>query len=80
MTRDEKKKIFFSKLRKILPKLAKARVIDIAGKEGSLIEQVHGVLLCTYIWTRKGNSWHDPEYPGYSKHVGRVLREFEKVL
>lgn len=80
MNRKESKKSFFSRLHKLLPKLAKVRAMDIKGEEASLLEQVHGILLCTYIWTRKGNAWYDRNYPGYSKHVAQVLREFEKVL
>ncbi len=74
------KKRFFADLHKLLPKLAKAKAMNMVDKEVPLLEQVHGILLYTYIWTRKGNSWYNPSCSGFSKHVAQVLREFEKVL
>jgi len=60
-------------------KMSKAVVCDPIFGEQPLIKQVYATLLCTYIWTRKGNSWYDPSYPGYSEKVDRVLQEFERV-
>ena len=57
---------------------SKATVIDMIGEEKPILEQIYGVLLCTHIWTRKGNSWYDPDYPGYSEHVDTVVCAFEK--
>ena len=64
----------------ILESESKATVMDPVFSAQSLIEQVYGILLCTHIWTRKDNSWYDPEYPGYSEKVDRVLVKFEETF
>ena len=59
-------------------KLTKAMVINMIGEEEPLLKQVYGAMLCMHIWTRKGNTWYDPDYPGYSEHIDTILCAIEK--
>jgi hypothetical protein len=61
-------------------RMDKGVVVDPVFGDKSLLEKVYSVLLCTHIWTRPGKTWYDPNYPGYSGDVDRVLREFERVF
>lgn len=57
--------------------MCKSVVMDPVFGKKSLLEKVYSVLLCTHIWTRPGNPWYDPRYPGYSEEVDRVVTAFE---
>jgi hypothetical protein len=59
---------------------AKAMVVEPGFNRRSLLDQVYCMLLCTHIWTRRGNLWYDPQYPEYSEHVDKVLQAMEEVL
>ena len=48
--------------------------------EVTLLEEVYGVLLCTHVWTKPGGPWHEPDYPGYAKHVTKIMKEFETLF
>lgn len=48
--------------------------------DDSLIEELYAVMLHMYILTRPGNRWYNPEFPGFSERVNRIMECFEDYV
>ena len=46
----------------------------------TLLQEIYAMMLNLWIETRPGNDWYDPDYPGFSERVDRLMQHLERIL